>query len=87
MSKWNRWPKTYFRSGIKRCKILVFLLLATHGAPASAADLYQFPPVYISATRIPRELGALGRRVVVLDSAAIAERAASFNGPYSPLVT
>ena len=77
MSKWNRWAKIYLHSRMRRCKILLSLLLAAHGASAFAADLYQFPPVYVSATRIPRELAALGRRVVVLDSAAIAERAAT----------
>lgn len=62
---------------MRRCRIAAFLLMAIHGGSSWAADLYQLPPVYVSATRIPREFAALGRRVVVLDSAAIAERAAT----------
>jgi len=53
---------------MRYCRVLISLLMAL-GTSAFAADLYQMPTVYVSATRIPRELAALGRRVVVLDSA------------------
>ena len=59
------------------CRIAVFLPMAIYGVSVWAADLYQLPPVYVSATRIPREFAALGRRAVLLDSAAIAERGAT----------
>jgi len=42
-----------------------------------ASPPYPLPTVYVSATRIPREFTVLGRRVTVLDSAAIAARAAT----------
>ena len=63
------------RSAVGR-RLLILLFAMTHGAPLYASDYYQLPTVYVSATRIPREFAALGRRVVLLDSAAIAERAA-----------